>query len=70
MKKKVNKTDFSEILRTYENMWVALSKEKVEVIAAEKTLEKLFEKLSGKDYREFEFMKVPKFGMGYAPLFL
>lgn len=62
--------DFSEILRPHENMWVALSKDDGKVIAAEKTLTKLFEKLAEKDHRKFEFLKVPEFDMCYAPTFL
>lgn len=67
MKKNTHTTDLSEILRPYEDMWVALSKDNKKVIESEKTLAKLFEKLSGKDHRKFEFMKVPKFGVSYAP---
>ena len=69
MSKKTKKIDLSETLRPYENMWVALSKENMEVVEAAKTLERLFQKLSKRDYRNFEFMKVPEFGMCYAPFF-
>jgi len=69
MKKKAKKTDLSEILRPYEDMWVALSKDNEKVIESGKTLEQLLKKISGKDHREFEFMKVPEFGVCYAPSF-
>jgi len=69
MNKKAKKTDFSKILIPYENMWVALSKENMEVVGAGKTLKQLFKKLAGRDHRNFEFMKVPDFDLGYAPLF-
>jgi hypothetical protein len=68
MSKKKNKVDLSERLRPYENMWVALSKDNMEVVGAGKTLKRLLEKLGGKDHRNFEFMKVPEFGTCYAPL--
>lgn len=66
---KMKKNDLSEILRSYDNMWVALSKDNNKVIEADKTLKRLFKKLKGKDVREFEFMKVPNFSMSYAPFF-
>lgn len=69
MNKKAKKTDLSEILRPYENMWVALSKDNEKVIDSGSTLEQLLKKLGGKDLREFEFMKVPEFGICYAPFF-
>lgn len=64
----MKKTDLSEILRPYENMWVALSKDNNKVIEASKTLKELFKKLNKKDFREFEFMKVPEFDVCYAPV--
>ena len=64
---KAQKKDLSKILRPYENMWVALSKDNKKIIEADKTLEKLFKKLDGLDHRDFEFMKVPKFGVRFAP---
>ena len=66
-KQQLKNNDLSEILRPYDNMWVALSKDNKKVIEAGKSLKQLFEKLKGKDYREFEFMKVPDFRMSYAP---
>jgi len=69
MNKKANKVDLSEILRPYGNMWVALSKDNEKVIESGKTLNQLLKKLKGKDYKEFEFMKVPEFGVCYAPSF-
>ncbi len=63
------KTDLSEILRPYENMWVALTKDNSDVVEASKTLAALLKKLSGRDFKEFEFMKVPEFGICYAPSF-
>lgn len=59
--------DLSGILRPYENMWVALAKDNSKVVEAGKTLEALIEKLGGNDYRNYEFMKVPEFGVCYAP---
>jgi len=61
-------SDLSEILRPYENMWVALTKDNTEVIEAGKTLKAVLKKLKGRDYRELEFMKVPEFGICYAPI--
>ncbi|MGB2763261.1 MAG: DUF5678 domain-containing protein [Candidatus Aminicenantaceae bacterium] len=69
MNKKANKVDLSEILRPYGNMWVALSKDNEKVIESGKTLNQLLKKLKGKDHKEFEFMKVPEFGVCYAPSF-
>lgn len=66
-KENLNKSDLTEILKGYENMWVALSKDNTEVIAASKTLKELFAKLNQKDHRKFEFMKVPEFNICYAP---
>jgi hypothetical protein len=63
----MDKNDLSKILKSYENMWVALSKENNKVIESGKTLNQLFKKLKGKDPRKFEFMKVPNFGLSYAP---
>jgi hypothetical protein len=65
----MKKTKLSEILRPYENMWIALSKDNNKVIEAAKTLEQLLKKLKDKDHRDFEFMKVPDFHISYAPLF-
>jgi len=65
----MKKKDLSQILRPYDNMWVALSKNNSKVIEADKTLKQLFKKLKGKDIREYEFMKVPDFRMSYAPFF-
>ena len=61
------KTDLSELLRPYENMWVALTKDNSIVFESGKTLDILLKKLKGKNYRNFEFMKVPEFGVCYAP---
>ena len=63
----MRKNDLSEILRPYDNMWIALSKDNSKVIEAAKTLKQLFKKLKGEDVREFEFMKVPDFSKSYAP---
>jgi len=65
----MRKNDLSEILKPYDNMWIALSKDNSKVIEAGTTLKQLFKKLKGKDVREFEFMKVPDFSKSYAPLF-
>jgi len=59
--------DFSEKLKPYENMWVALSKDKRDVICAEKTLSRLLKKIKKEDFINIEFMKVPDFGYCYAP---
>lgn len=60
-REKIKIIDLSEILRPYENMWVALSKDNTKVIEAANTLSELFNKINGEDHRKFEFMKVPKF---------
>jgi len=66
---KQKNTDLSEILRPYENMWVALNQDNTVVIEAGKTLGTLLKKLKGKNFQELEFMKVPEFGVCYAPAF-
>lgn len=66
-KKKVQKKDLSKLLRPYENMWVALSKDNTQVIRAAKTLKVLLDQLGREDHRKFEFMKVPEFDKCYAP---
>lgn len=66
-KEKSTSIDLSEILRPYENMWVALTKDNTKVIEAGNTLEILLTKLKGKDVEQLEFMKVPEFGICYAP---
>lgn len=63
------KNNLFEIVKPYENMWIALSKDNAKVIEAAKTLRELFNKLKGKDPRELEFMKVPNFSISYAPFF-
>ena len=59
--------DFSEKLKNYENMWVALSRDKQEVIHAAKSLDRLLKKIKKEDYGNVEFMKVPEFNYCYAP---
>jgi len=62
--------DFLDLLKPYEDMWIALSKDNPIVIGSAKTLEELFNKLGEEDYRKFEFMKVPAFNVCYAPHYL
>ena len=60
--------DFSEKLKPYENMWVALSRDKKDVIHAEKSLSKLLKRIKKEDFTNIEFMKVPEFDYCYAPI--
>jgi hypothetical protein len=59
--------DFSKKLKPYENMWVALSRDKRELIHAEKTLGLLLKRIKKEDFINIEFMKVPEFGYCFAP---
>lgn len=66
-KEKLEIIDFSKKLKPFENMWVALSRDKNDVICAEKTLDRLLKKIKKEDFANIEFMKVPDFKYCFAP---
>jgi len=61
------KNDLTEVTRSHENKWVALSKETDRVILSENTLAALLKKLDRKDYDKVILFKVPDFEYCYAP---
>ena len=59
---------FPEILRPYENKWIALSLDNSRVIASDRSIDNLLKKLGDKKIRDVELMRVPDFAMGLAPI--
>ena len=56
--------DLTDILRPYENEWVALSNDRKRVLASGKSLKEVADKVVGE---QFTLMKVLPFDSSYAP---
>lgn len=59
----------NELLRPYENKWVALSSNRKKVLSSGRTLESVREQLDIKKRKEAIFLKVLPFNVNYAPFF-
>ena len=63
----VKQPDLSELLKPYENRWVAISDDGKRVLAEGKTLEEAISKLDKNQKDKASFMKVLPFDAGYVP---
>lgn len=59
--------ELNEILKPFENKWVALSSDEKEVISSGDTLSEVESKLNEKEKHEAVFFKVIPFSVGVAP---
>ena len=59
--------DLKEILKPFENKWVALSPDETEVVSSGDTLTEAESKLNEKEKHEVVFFKVIPFTVGIAP---
>lgn len=70
MKTKTTKNyDLSELLKPYEDKWVALSYDHRKVLGAGDTLEEA-EQQAKKKEKDFIFLKLPPYGVSYVPTVL
>ena len=63
----IKSTNLSQILKDFENKWVALSKDKKKVITSGETLDEVLEKINAEDRHKISVMRVLPFDVGYAP---
>jgi hypothetical protein len=68
VRQETRKFDYSKSLVGHENQWIALSKKDGKIMDSDASLERLLERIKEADVGNYEFMKVPRFDVCYAPL--
>ena len=63
----VRAPNLNEILKPFENKWVALSADETKVLSSGDTLSEVESKLNEKEKHEAVFFKVIPFSVGVAP---
>jgi Family of unknown function (DUF5678) len=59
--------NLAELVRPYENQWVALTPDYRQVIASGETLDEVESRVEGKDLTHLVFFKVPRFDAVFIP---
>ena len=63
----VKALDLSQVLKPYENKWVALSPDKKKVSSSGNSLKEVFDKLDSEQQKKVSVMKVLPLDIKYAP---
>jgi len=59
--------NLSDLVRPFENQWVALTPDYRQVVASGKTLDEVESRLEAKDLKRLVFFKVPRFDAVFIP---
>jgi hypothetical protein len=68
MPKKAKKPDLTEVIKPYEDKWVALSADQTKVVSSGDTLKEVEAHLDPQQISEVIFMRVPPFDKLFIPL--
>ena len=68
MPRKAKKIDLSEVIKPYEDKWVALSSDQTTVVSSGDTLKEVESRLDPHQLSEVIFMRVPPFDKLFIPL--
>jgi hypothetical protein len=59
--------NLADLVRPFENRWVALTPDYSQVVASGETLEEVESRVEGKDLQRLVFFKVPRFDAVFIP---